>query len=80
MEAMGTELQCRFLVGLPPHAMSWNVGGPTPDGGQFLDGWYRSLAAGEPLPTLPLVLAPGKTLRVDLEQIYAEAAHRAYLD
>jgi hypothetical protein len=60
--------------------VSWNVGGPTPEGGLFLDGWYRPLAVGEPLPSLPLVLAAGKSLLIDLERTYAEAAHRAYLD
>jgi hypothetical protein len=80
VESMAAELQCRFPVGLPPHAVSWNVGGPSPDGGQFLDGWYRSLTPGEPLPTLPLVLADRKSLLVDLERTYVEAAQRAYLE
>jgi hypothetical protein len=79
-EAMGAELQCQFPVGLPPHAVSWNVGGPSPEGGLFFDGWYRPLAVGEPLPSLPLVLAAGKSLLIELERTYAEAAHRAYLD
>jgi hypothetical protein len=79
-EAMAAEVQCQFPVGLPPHAVSWNVGGPTPEGGQFLDGWYRSLVVGEPLPTLPLVLTAEKHLLIDLEQTYSEAARRAYLD
>ena len=74
VEAMAGELQCQFPVGLPPHAVSWNVGGPTPDGGLFLDGWYRSLAVGDALPSLPMVLAAGKTLLIDLEQTYADAA------
>jgi hypothetical protein len=77
--AMGDELQCQLPVGLPPHAVSWNVGGPTPEGGRFLDGWYRSLVVGELLPSLPLVLADRKSLLIDLEHTYAEAAHRAYL-
>ncbi len=54
VEAMAAELQCRFPGGPPPHAVSWDVGGPTPEGDQFLDGWYRPLATGQPLPTLPL--------------------------
>jgi hypothetical protein len=79
-EAMAAELQCQFPIGLPPHTVSWNVGGPTPEGGLFLDGWDRPLAVGEPLPSLPLVLATGKTLVIDLEHTYSEAAHRAYLE
>jgi hypothetical protein len=80
VEVMAAEIQCQFPVGLPPHAVSWNAGGPTPEGGQFLDGWYRSLAVGEPLPTLPLALTAEKSLLIDLEHTYTEAARRAYLD
>lgn len=80
VEAMAAEVQCQFPVGLPPHVVSWNVGGPTPEGGQFLDGWYRSLAVGEPLPTLPLALSAERILPIDLEHTYREATHRAYLD
>jgi hypothetical protein len=80
VEALAAELQCQFPVGLPPQAVSWNVGGPTPEGGQFLDGWYRSLTVGQPLPTLPLVLAAPKSLPIDLEHTYAAAARRAYLE
>jgi hypothetical protein len=79
-EAMAAELQCQFPVGLPPHAVSWNVGGPTPEGGQFLDGWYRPLVVGQPLSTLPLALAAQKSLAIDLESTYSEAARRAYLE
>jgi hypothetical protein len=80
VEAMAAELQCQLPVGLPPHAVSWNVGGPTPEGGRFLDGWYRPLTVGSPLPALPLALADQKTILIDLEQTYAEAGRRAYLD
>jgi hypothetical protein len=79
-EAMAAEVQCQFPVGLPPHAVSWNAGGRTPEGGQFLDGWYRSLAVGQPLPTLPLVLAAERSLLIDLERTYSEATRRAYLE
>ncbi len=78
-EAMAAEVDCQFPVGLPPHAVAWNVGGPTPEGRQFLDGWYRSLAVGQPLPTLPLVLSAEQSLLIDLEGTYAEATRRAYL-
>jgi hypothetical protein len=80
LEMMAAELQCQFPVELPPHAVSWNVGGPTPDGGLFLDGWYRALTPGQELPSLPLVLGAGKSLLIDLEHTYVDAAHRAYLD
>jgi hypothetical protein len=79
VEAMAAEMQCQLPVGLPPHAVSWNVGGPTPEGGQFLDGWYRALAVGQPLPSLPLCLTRGQQVLIDLESTYAEAARRAYL-
>lgn len=79
VESMAAEMQCQFPVGLPPHAVSWNAGGPTPEGGQFLDGWYRSLTVGQPLPALPLALAAPKSLLIDLEHTYVEAARRAYL-
>jgi hypothetical protein len=80
VEAMAAELQCHLPIGLPPHVVSWNVGGPTPEGGQFLDGWYRPLTVAQPLPTLPLVLTAERSLSIDLESTYVEAARRAYLD
>ena len=80
VEAMAAEVECQFPVGLPPHVVSWNAGGPTPEGGQFLDGWYRSLAVHEPLPTLPLALTAERSLLIDLEYTYGEAARRAYLE
>jgi hypothetical protein len=80
VEVMAAEIQCQFPVGLPPHAVSWNVGGRTPEGSQFLDGWYRSLTVGTSLPTLPLVLTAQESLLIDLESTYTEAARRAYLE
>ncbi len=80
VEAMATEIQCRLPVGLPPHAVSWNVGAPIPEGGQILEGWYRPLTVGQPLPTLPLALAGDRSLLIDLEATYNEAARRAYLE
>ncbi len=74
VEAMAAEVECQLPVGPPPHVVSWNAGGSTPEGGQFLDGWYRSLAVGEPLPTLPLALTAERSLLVDLESTYSEAA------
>jgi hypothetical protein len=80
VEAMAAEVECQFPAGLPPHVVSWNAGGPTPEGGQFLDGWYRSLAVGEPLPTLPLALTAEQFLLIDLERTYGEATRRADLE
>ncbi len=80
VEAMGAELQCQFPAGMPPHAVSWNAGGPTPEGGQFLDGWYRPLTVGELLPTLPLTLNAERSLSISLEVTYMSAARRAYLE
>ncbi len=79
-EAMADEMQCRFPVGPPPLAVSWNVGGVTPEGGHFLDGWYRPLTVGAALPPVPLALTAEKSLLIDLEHTYVEAARRAYLD
>ena len=80
VEAVAAEMQCALPAGLPPHAVRWNVGGRTPEGGQFLDGWYRPLAVGEPLPNLPLTLGAERRLGIDLERTYTEAARRAYLE
>jgi hypothetical protein len=80
VDALAGELQCRFPAGVPPHAVSWIAGGPTPEGGQLLDGWYRQLALGEALPSIPLALSAEQSLVIDLDRTYAEAAHRAYLD
>lgn len=80
VEAMAAELHCKLPVGLPPHVVSWNVGGPTPEGGQFLDGWYRQLSVGQPLPSVPLALTPEGSLPIDLESTYGEASRRAYLE
>lgn len=79
-EDMAAEMQCRFPTGLPPHAVSWNVGGLTPEGGQFLDGWYRALEVGQPLPAVPLALTSTRSLPIDLEATYTEASRRAYLE
>ncbi len=79
IEAMAGEMQCRFPTGFPPHAVSWNAGGRTPEGGQFLDGWYRALVVGAPVPAIPLALTD-RWLLIDLEQTYTEAARRAYLE
>ena len=80
VEAVAAELQCPLPVGLPPHVVSWNVGGHVPEGGQFMDGWYRTLTVGQPLPAVPLALGAQRLLSIDLEHTYVEAARRAYLE
>jgi hypothetical protein len=63
-----------------PHAVSWNVGGVTPEGGRFLDTWQRPLAIGVDLPALPLALTAEQIITVELEPTYAQAAADAYRD
>jgi hypothetical protein len=46
----------------------------------FLDAWYRPLTVGQPLPAIPLALAPGQAVTVDLEHTYAQAAADAYVE
>ena len=62
-----------------PFAAAYRVGGPAPNGGRFLATWRRPLAVGGPLPTLPLPLAAGESVPVDLDGTYRRAADAAYL-
>jgi hypothetical protein len=64
----------------PPCAVSYRVGGPAATAGRFLDMWRRPLAAGTPLPSLPLALTGELSLPIDLEETYVRAAAAAYLD
>ncbi len=61
-----------------PHAVSWNVGGVTPEGGRFLETWQRRLTVGATLPALPLALTAEQIITVELEATYAQAAADAY--
>jgi len=61
-----------------PFAVSYRVGGPTPDG-TLVATWRRPLAVGQPLPTLPLPLNFRQEVPIDLEHTYREAARRVYL-
>jgi hypothetical protein len=63
----------------PPFAVSYRVGRREPELGQDLEVWRRALAAGQPLPTLPLPLTRDLAVRVDLEATYVRAAADAYL-
>ena len=62
-----------------PFAVGYRVGGPSPDGGRFLAVWRRSMAAGEPLPSMTLPLSPDESVAVDLEGTYRRATAAAYL-
>jgi hypothetical protein len=42
--------------------------------------WSRPLAAGHPLPELPLILDEDTAVVIDLEATYYQAARRAYLE
>jgi hypothetical protein len=67
----------------PPFAVSYRVGSPVPNGdvmGTPVARWSRPLAAGRPLPELPLALDADTAVVVDLEATYHEAARRVYLD
>jgi hypothetical protein len=77
-DAVAAELQYPQPACPAPHAISWNVGGPTPEGGRFLETWQRPLTVGQPLPALPLALTAEQTVTVELETTYAQAAADAY--
>ncbi len=77
-DAVAAELHYPQPACPAPHAISWNVGGPSSEGGRFLDTWYRPLTVGQPLPALPLALTAEQAVTVDLEQTYAQAAADAY--
>lgn len=67
----------------PPFAATYRVGEPVPVGddmGSLVALWRRPLRAGEPLPTLPLPLSVHREVLIDLEETYARAAKRAYLE
>ncbi len=65
----------------PPHAISYRVGSPVPNGdemGTTVSIWSRSLAVGQSLPELPLAVET-EAVVIDLEATYHEAARRVYL-
>jgi hypothetical protein len=67
----------------PPFAVSYRVGSPVPHGddlGTPVALWCRPLAAGRPLPELPLPLGDAAAVLIDLDATYQQAARRAYLD
>ena len=67
----------------PPFAVSYRVGAPVPLGdamGTPVAVWRRPLAAGRPLPELPLALDEDVAIVLGLEETYHQAARRVYLD
>lgn len=67
----------------PPFAVSYRVGAPVPHReamGTPVALWCRPLAAGQPLPELPLALDGDTAVMIDLEATYHQAARRVYLD
>ncbi len=66
-----------------PFAVAYRVDEVVPVGsdmGSLVGLWRRPLQVGQPLPPLPLPLSVTRAVQIDLEQTYARAAKRAYLD
>lgn len=63
----------------PPAVVAYRVGGRASAGGSYVAVWRRPLRVGEPLPILPLPLAAGLEIPVDLEGTYMHAARNARL-
>jgi hypothetical protein len=78
-DALAANLGFRQPACPAPCAVSYRVGEPVPEG-TLLAVWRRCLRAGEPLPTVPLALDLRRSVPIDLERTYQEAARRAYLD
>lgn len=79
-DLLAAELAIRQPSCATPHAISYRVGEPAPQGGKFVAIWRRPMTVGQPLPTVPLPLAMGLSIPVDLDQTYDRAAADAYLD
>jgi hypothetical protein len=62
-----------------PMAASYRVGEPAASGGRFVAIWRRALTVGAPLPKMPLPLSVHRSIPVDLEHTYQQAAEDAYL-
>lgn len=61
-----------------PVAVSFRVDGRMPKFPPRVSVWRRPLAAGQPLPTLPLAITPEQTVLIDLEESYTKAAQSSY--
>ena len=73
----------RFGLGRPPlpapYAAVYRVG-DFADPGHFLAAWLFPLEIGGTLPVVPVPLADGRRVALDLESAYAAAAELAYFD
>jgi hypothetical protein len=78
-DALAAELGIRQPPCPAPLANSYRVGGPAPEGGRFVAIWRRSLVVGQALPIVPLPLAVGVSIPVNLDDTYRRAAADAYL-
>lgn len=78
-DALSVELEIQQPACPAPIAVSCRVGEAALAGGRFLGIWRRSLAAGQPMPTIPLALTVHLWIPVDLEETYRRAAADAYL-
>lgn len=62
-----------------PCAATYRVGEPAATGGRLVAIWRHSLTKGEPLPMMLLPLTVHRSIDVDLEATYMQAAEDAYL-
>ncbi|MEO2088493.1 MAG: DUF4058 family protein [Gemmataceae bacterium] len=79
-QRLATELQTAMPGPPAPSAVSYRVGGPTPDGGRFLAVWAESLTIGQPLPVVVLPISDRVDVTVDLDASYSRAAEDSYLE
>lgn len=78
-DALATGLGIEQPLCPVPFAVSYRVGEPVPEG-TLLARWVRPFHIGDPLPTIPLALNVHRSIIIDLEHTYREAARRVYLD
>ena len=78
--AIERELEVPDARPLPaPLAAAYRVGEGAAGGGRYLAIWREPLAAGEPLPDMPVPLTVHRAVTLDLESTYMSAAADAYL-
>jgi hypothetical protein len=68
----------RFPDASPLYAVSYRPS-RREQGGDTIDMWPKALQLGKPLPTMPLALANGPVLPLDLEATYMEARRKSRL-
>ncbi len=79
-QRLAAELQTAMPAPPAPSAVTYRVGGPTPDGGRFLSVWAEPLAVGRPLPEVVLPISSTLDVTINLEDSYARAAADSYLE